>query len=206
MERKKDLPKKSQEISESLRSRIYEMTGGYHNRQHVESVIFATEVLATQYNLSYKDKELLKIAALYHDIEQPNGSAGHEERGAKIAEKELRDFGFSEEDISTVVDLIKVTKGGKEGEKLFVTHPKNLMEEIMCDADFCAFGSYEFMKINKGLQKEVGVEDVRTWLQNQIDFILSHEFHTSAANEIWGEMKDKNIGLLKAKLYGLLKQ
>lgn len=72
--------------------------------------------------LSQKDIGILQIAVLYHDLGLPDGREGHEERSAEIAEDDLKAFGYPDEDINSVKQIVLGTKGEMQ-DAVYVTEP-----------------------------------------------------------------------------------
>ncbi len=70
--------------------------------------IMRTDICGNIYKeLSKKDKRLLLWAALLHDIGKGQAERKHSEAGAEIAFKILKDKGFDENDVGTVVFLVE---------------------------------------------------------------------------------------------------
>jgi HD superfamily phosphodiesterase len=66
----------------------------YHNLYHTEQVVKAATQIARHYNLNETDLFIVQVAAWFHDIGYfTGGAAGHEERGAKLAEAYLQGTG-----------------------------------------------------------------------------------------------------------------
>lgn len=99
---------------------------GCHAWDHVERV----------YNLclhigkkEHADLEILKIAALLHDIKRDGGQSGHAEESAEEAELILRSLHLSPAKISKIVNTIK-THSFRGGRK-----PLTLEAKVLSDAD-----------------------------------------------------------------------
>ncbi len=110
----------------------------YHNYQHTINVLEHTIYLAQAEKLEGNDFELLKTAALFHDtgfIFEPK-SEGHEQRSRNFAQDFLPEYGFSEEDIEVIGELIMSTK--------LPQNPQNKLQEIICDADLYYLGTENY--------------------------------------------------------------
>ncbi len=177
----------------------------YHNRDHIAGVRAAIKQLARLSGISGKMLNLMDIAVLFHEVGIPQGRENHEKKGTEIAVNYLRKHGFSPEDIDIVNRFILVTKGEPEGDRPFVTHPKDIYEKIICDADLAILGAdeYTFSKANNALQKELGETDRKSWIGKQISFLKGHNYHTEKAIKLWDAGKAKNLERLQ-HLYGML--
>ena len=151
--------------------------------------------------LSQKDIDLAQIAVLYHDIALPEGREQHEEKGAQIAEADLREFGYQENDINRVKNIILGTKG-EMVDGIYVTEPSDdLLVNITRDADLANVGKENFPEQSENLRKELGVTDKSKWREFQIEFLTKHRFHTKVAEQLWGEPKKKNLENLQSALH-----
>lgn len=166
----------------------------YHNwAEHVVPAYEDVLELGRLAGLSQKDIDLAQIAVLYHDIALPEGREGHEEKGAQIAEEDLREFGYQENDINRVKNIILGTKG-KMVDGVYVTEPSDdPLVLVMRDADLANVGKENFPEQSENLRQEMGFEDKEGWFNFQVDFLIKHRFHTEEAEELWGEQKKKNL-------------
>lgn len=171
----------------------------YHNwEEHILPAYEDVAELGRLKGLSQKEIDLLQIAALYHDIALPEGREGHEEKSAQIAEEELREFGYSNDDIDKVKSIILGTKGKME-DGVYVTEPSDdLLVNIMRDADLANVGKENYPEQSENLRKELGVFDIREWRKLQVKYFSKHRFHTEVAEQLWGRQKRKNLEYLKS--------
>ncbi len=179
----------------------------YHNydkapSQHVIRVINAVSILSKLESISNDATELLRIAALYHDVGYPNGSINHEERSAEIAGTTLKRFDLNPQSIATVKNSILATQGTfKDG--TIVTSPQTLEQKILCDADMSIVGEDPdvFLEVNDLLRQEIGDEvgasDKNIWNNRQILFYERLRWHTHSASVLWEEQKQINIQAIK---------
>jgi uncharacterized protein len=79
-----------------------------HRLDHVERVYKRAIKLAATMGKNWKiDTEILEVATLLHDIDQPyNDKQNHVNRSAKVAEKLLREIGYPEDKIQKVIRVI----------------------------------------------------------------------------------------------------
>jgi predicted metal-dependent HD superfamily phosphohydrolase len=175
----------------------------YHNLAHTQLVVEKVKELSDLSNLSDSEKELLVLAAWFHDTGYTEGVEKHEEKSVSIAESFLKNQNASEETIKAVKDLILATVMGYE--------PKNISEKIIRDADFAHIGSKDFGDATELLRKEWELTCDKTltdaeWLQENIHFLTNnHRFYSEAASTNWAATKTKNLSRL-LKLQNKIKQ
>lgn len=173
----------------------------FHNwKDHVLVVCRAVEELGKEMGLSSGELDLLQIAALFHDLGLVEGREGHEEKSAEIAERELRNFSLSDEEIDRIAAIIKGTKGRLE-DNVWVSEPSSdPLVMAVRDADLVHLGRPDFLAFSEKLREEWGVKDEKEWLKKQIDFVSKHKFNTREAESMWGKEKANNLKLLKQRL------
>jgi predicted metal-dependent HD superfamily phosphohydrolase len=169
----------------------------YHNRKHTDGVIAAAVKMGQHYQLNERDFFVVNIAAWFHDIGYFNGGgAGHEEKGAEMAAAFLSGTGVDAGTVAAIRGCILATQ--------LPQHPKNLLEDIVCDADLFHLGTEEFGDRNKLMRKEA--EEMKgekiskdEWRKNTIKFLEAHQYHTDYARLLLNEQKHANLIKLKAK-------
>ncbi len=119
----------------------------YHNRQHTERVVAAAIQIGNHYQLDERNFFILQAAAWFHDIGYFTNTHAHEEQSALLAAAFLKEHEVPEEMIAEVKDCIAATRMPQS--------PRNLNEEILCDADLFHLGSDDFSPLNKLLRKEI---------------------------------------------------
>jgi len=166
----------------------------YHNVSHTKSVVDNTQELIEGLEIEETQAQQLLIAAWFHDTGYSKGVTHHEEESVSIATEFLKKHSVSEENIHAISALIMATKMGRK--------PKNLLEEIICDADCGHIGSKNFEELTELLRKEIELTQntsisEATWLQENINFLSErHQFHTSYAATKWQKRKGKNLAKL----------
>ena len=120
----------------------------YHGLTHTtDDVIPAVQKFAEGEGVLGEDLDLLLTAAWFHDLGFIEVRTGHEAVGARIASEVLPGFGYSEEQIQTVKGIIMAT--------VIPQSPKNILEEIMADADLDVLGRDDIMYRNNSLRREL---------------------------------------------------
>jgi len=169
----------------------------YHNLEHTKGVVERAQEIAAHYELSEADTLTIYVAAWFHDIGHLyTDIEKHEEKSVEI----MRDYmqkepSSNEKLITNIAGCILATK--------VPVHPKNLVEEILCDADTYHFGNKDFKKTNKAIKKELALRGysmlLQNWENNTIEMLGKHVFFTSYCKILLEEGKRKNIEWLKRK-------
>jgi len=169
----------------------------YHCFDHTLDVCAAAEHLCNLEKISPFQKELVLTAALFHDSGFIVSASAHEEESCRIAAEYLPLYGYNSDELEAIKGMIMATK--------LPQMPKNLLEEIMADADLDYLGRDDFFPISEGLYQEflcAGVIDnYDNWNKLQVSFFGNHHYFTHSAQQIRNQKKAENLALIKAKLH-----
>jgi predicted metal-dependent HD superfamily phosphohydrolase len=168
----------------------------YHCIDHVQDVVNAVENLALTEDVTDEGLFLLKSAASYHDAGFIEQYDKNEPIGARLAEEILPKYGYTEENIQIIKELIYVTQ---------IPHkPKNKLEEIICDADLDYLGRDDFHEIADRLRRELRehgkIDSDRKWDEIQVQFLTNHRYFTKTAIATRRPKKLKNLEDIKQRL------
>ncbi len=185
--RKNVLKKLATQLSSTLK---------YHSYEHTINVERIAEEIALTEGLQSQEINLIKTAALYHDIGFIHQHEHNEDLAIKMAKTELPDFLYSEEQIQLVSDMIHSTRAGFD--------VQNIYDKIISDADHDYFGRPDYFEVADKLRKEYkfyGQEFAEMdWLDFQIDYLeLEHVYWTKWSIANRQETKKQNIADLKRK-------
>jgi predicted metal-dependent HD superfamily phosphohydrolase len=179
-------------ILEDLSERLPEYLS-YHCLGHTLDVANVCDDYINYYLLSERVANLIRIAAVAHDLGYIYGPKDHEERS--ILELRPRLTAYSEKEILVIEGLIRATKVPQQ--------PINLYEQILADSDLDYLGREDYPEVSKGLYREFlhfgFVQNETDWLDVQIRFLESHHFHTDWAKRNRSENKLKTLQGLQAK-------
>lgn len=149
----------------------------YHSLNHVLDVEQAATQLADKENITLHQRELLLTAVAYHDSGFIYQTSKHEERGCEIVKETLPRFGYSDDEVESICGMIMATK--------IPQTPKNLLEQIICDADLDYLGRADFWDIGNRLYQELSVYGIlsseQEWNKLQLRFLEAHHFFTASA-------------------------
>lgn len=170
----------------------------YHNLWHTEEDVLPGSIRFAQHSgVSEEDLRLLEVAAAFHDLGFTETYANHELVGTRIAAQVLPGLGFSGRQIETIMGMIMATR--------LPQSPRNLLEEILADADLDVLGRADFLSRNEALRQEwanYGRETpLEQWYEGQLAFLKNHTYFTPAARMLRNETKKKNIRILEEKLW-----
>ncbi len=165
----------------------------YHSVQHTIDVLEQAQRIAAAEGIDDPHQFLLlKYAALFHDTGFLYIYANHEEKGCELFLEMTRDLKFSKADNDTVIGLIMSTKIPQQ--------PKNLLQQVICDADLDYLGRDDFFTIGNELRKEFLhykiVSSDEQWEQLQLKFLNSHQYHTRSSQLLREPVKQAHLAKL----------
>jgi uncharacterized protein len=166
----------------------------YHNKRHATDVFYAAKRLSKLEGIAKEDRFIMVTAAFLHDIIFVIGAGDNEEKSVEFVQPYLKQFNYSESQIRKISKLILATK--------MPTHPKNLLEKIICDADLDVLGRKDFFEVTEGLRQEIGVTNLNDWYASQLKFLSNHRYYTASAQKLRFEGVNDNIRMLEHLLGG----
>lgn len=171
---------------EHLDKRLY-----YHGRHHTfQDVLPNSELLARESNLSEEETLIVKTAALFHDTGFLDQYDKNEPFGCERAQKYLPTFGYSEEQIAQICECIMATQ--------LPQSPKNLLSQIVCDADLGHLGTDLYFLRSESLFVELKrvknlASTSKKWHMSNIEFLKKHSYFSEAAKRLFHEGKMQNM-------------
>jgi predicted metal-dependent HD superfamily phosphohydrolase len=168
----------------------------YHNLDHTRKVVERVQEIAAHYQLNEQDMLAVYVAAWFHDVGHLFADIPtHEQKGVELMREFMTQHGAEESLISSIESCIIATRMPHE--------PKNMLEEILCDADTYHFGTNDFKKTNKQVRKEYELRNFTTyiidWEKNTVDLLERHRFFTSYCQVLLSDGKQKNIERARRK-------
>jgi uncharacterized protein len=179
-------------MGELLPSTLY-----FHNLSHTMDVVFAVSEIGEQLKLDESELNILKIAAWFHDCGYIYNYTGHEVISKIIAEIYLSQL-FAEKDfIGEVLACINVTKMPQK--------PKNILQQVICDADFYHFTLKDYGKKSQQLRKEweIYLQKIYSdtdWNHLNSGVLQNHQYFTRYGQDIWQPLVLKNVSQLKSEI------
>ncbi|MCA1746418.1 MAG: HD domain-containing protein, partial [Bacteroidales bacterium] len=161
----------------------------YHNVKHTVDVVTEVELIGWTEGLDDSDILILKTAGLFHDAGHTVGYDNHEYEGTLLAREMLPGYGYTEEEIDRVCEVIMATK--------MPPQPKDLLQEIICDADLDYLGRSDMIPVSNMLYKELKEQNkigtLNDWNKLQVKFITGHQYFTRTARALREVNKQKQI-------------
>jgi len=168
----------------------------YHNLSHIEYTVSAATQIANHYRFDDKNFFIVITAAWFHDIGYLEDANGHEERSAREAGLYLLSLQVDNVVIEAVKRCILATRMPQQ--------PKDLPEQIICDADLFHLGTDDFAEKNKLLRKEYNAThnasmSKEEWRVKTIKLLQTHRYHTDYCRTLLDATKAENLAQLMAK-------
>jgi uncharacterized protein len=168
----------------------------YHSIEHVQDVYEAAGQIGKQEGISDDEMQLLFTAAWYHDAGFLRGAQDHEEESCRIARATLPNYDYSDAEIESICGMIMATR--------IPQTPRNLLEEIIADADLDYLGRDDFYTIGDKLFAELSgfgiISTEEEWNNLQVRFLEQHHYFTKTAIETRQEKKQLHLQQIKQKL------
>ncbi|MBL7825231.1 MAG: HD family phosphohydrolase [Saprospiraceae bacterium] len=168
----------------------------FHNPEHTAQTVAAAKIIGEGFRLNERDMLVLMLATWFHDTGYSDGPDNHEERSCANAERFLRGK-ISDDDLNDLVGCIRATKVPQ--------NPQSILEQVICDADLSHLGMDTYWDRNSRLRQEFTLTRSKVmsdneWVDFELNFMLTHEYHTVVAQELFNKRKAKHIQqLLKQK-------
>lgn len=164
----------------------------YHSLKHTLYVLDRAIHIAEKESVTGNNLRLVKIAALCHDIGFIKSHINHEEVGCKIVRNHFKKYNFTSDEVEQICGMIMATRVPQQ--------PKNLLEEIIADADLEYLATNKFKVVSNKLfleQKHFNPElTEKQWNKIQISFLQKHSYFTNYCKRYKEHRKQKNLNTL----------
>ncbi|MGW8315353.1 MAG: adenylate/guanylate cyclase domain-containing protein [Bacteroidales bacterium] len=165
----------------------------YHNVKHTVDVVTEVELIGWAEGLDDEGILLLKTAALFHDAGHTISYDDHEYQGTKLAREFLPRYGYTEEQITKICEIIMAT--------MLPPDPQDIYQKIICDADLDYLGRSDMIPVSnllyRELQEQNKIGSFNQWNQLQLKFISGHSYFTKTARSLREVNKQKQIERIK---------
>ena len=188
------IDKRIEEYVTGLFNQMHSPNLTYHNLDHTKAVVKYTQEIAGHYNVSEGEMLILFASAWFHDsgylFTEPKK---HEEMSVEVMKKFMKDIVEDQDIIEQISGCIMATKSPN--------NPRNLLQQIICDADTYHLGTKRFKVTNKQIFEELKLRKPDTspleFMREAILFLKKHEYYTNYCKELLNEGKGKNIKKLE---------
>lgn len=197
-----------EDLERHVRSRLeteLPPTLAYHGPHHtLDDVLPAVDRIGRGEGIPSAQIELLRIAALFHDLGFVEAYYGNEPIGARLARETLPGFGFPASDVERIADLILATEI-REVDGAWVQVPgDDALKRILCDADLDNLGREDFFEVSDSLRRELEAQGERfgdrEWLARQIAFVSRQSWFTATQRLDREATKQANLERLRREL------
>ena len=166
----------------------------YHTVNHTEGVVAAALEIGKASGLNKDELEIVELACWFHDVGYSQDAEDHEFIGANVAYNFLLARNFSEERAERVRNCILATK--------MPQHPRNKLEEVVCDADLLHLAKDGFMDKTALLRQEMEVTfgqkiPEQKWLKKTCEFMENHHYFTDYARKNYDHAKRVNLEMVE---------
>lgn len=186
----KETIKTVQEFTTALLERRLGKHHYFHNLSHTQQVVEGCQIIAFHAALTPGETYVLTMAAWFHDVGYTKTYKDHELQSAEIARGFLQMLSVPPATIAQVVECILATK--------YPQQPGNLLENIICDADFYHFSKDDYQDHALALRKEWSfylqlVYTSKEWDQLNYEMLKNHHYFTAYGQSVLQQQKEKNI-------------
>lgn len=163
----------------------------FHNIDHTKDVVKAATFLTDYYQLPADDRQVVLLAAWFHDTGYSSGSARwHEKVSKEVATDFLQQHQVDTATVEKVGNCIMATQ--------WPQCPVDLCEQILCDADLFHLGTDAFEEKNKLLRKELNTLfdkklSKKEWRERNIVFLQQHRYFTDYARKNLQPVKQQHL-------------
>jgi len=162
----------------------------FHNLHHTVNVVRGVRDISKQLGLDKTQKEILLLSAWFHDSGLIKVYKGHEVISQKLAKTFLESHQYPEEKLAQVLSCIAATTMPQA--------PKNLLEQVICDADLYHLSLEEYSHLQALLLEEWRrVLDKKCsnqeWIIENLNFLNHHHYWTSYGQICLQKGKEINI-------------
>jgi predicted metal-dependent HD superfamily phosphohydrolase len=167
----------------------------YHSLDHIKDVVKQVALIAKKEKVKQADMLDLQLAAWLHDIGYIWEPKRHEEKGAEYATVLLKAFDFPTPKIQKITGMIMATK--------IPQTPKNILEQIICDADLDYLGRPDYEKNSQLLLQELSLAkqiSALDWLHIQDGFLSKHQYFTKTSNASRNKLKLKVAASIQSQI------
>lgn len=169
----------------------------YHDAGHTfDEVLPAARRLAEDLDVGPRERARIEAAVAFHDLGFLTSAVAHEPLGVARARQALPTLGYDADDVEAIAGMILATR--------LPQRPITRAERIVADADLSVLAAPDFLRRNEELRLELAhagrALPRSAWLAQQRRFLLTHRYHTDAAERRFGPGRRRNAARLGAHL------
>lgn len=168
----------------------------YHGVHHTRDVIRSSERIAISEGMDDESVMLIKTAALFHDAGFLRKYWKNEPQGVELARELLPRYDYTDAQMDIIEDMILATA--------IPQNPKNIYQEILCDADLDYLGRDDFDEISDSLCQELieygKIKNPNEWDGVQVKFLKKHKYFTQTSKDTRTAKKLEKLEEIKRRL------
>lgn len=172
-----------------------ELSSGFHFHHivHTEYVVNACQEIGLNSQLTTQELQTLTLAAWFHDTGYTLNYTGHELASITIAKQFLAQYPIPTHQLMAIEACIKATQ--------YPQQPTNLVEMVICDADFYHFSAPNYIDFAENLKKEWEEKlalyyNSQQWNTVNLNLLKNHSYFTPYGQKILQSKKEENIKAL----------
>lgn len=194
MSKNQDIVNKSKVFVEARFEKELPSICTYHNLAHTQTVINSAALLAEAAKLNEEEKEVLILAAQFHDLGFIINAENHEDHSSKLAGEFLKKENYPNRLIQKITDCIQATKLNWQGE--------DRLCHLIKDADLSGLSFDNFQETSEGLRLELNARSDEKinkgdWRKQNIEFLENHIYLSAEAKRLFLKGKQNNLKALK---------
>ena len=190
------LPEAMTSILATLKEELHSSLD-YHNVDHTLDVLEQVLCLADLAQLPERERELLVVAAMYHDAGFLHQKALNEPIGAELAAKAMSTTGgYTKREIKTVKHMIlDTTLLMDDCAQISNTE----LSPYLLDADLSNLGRQCFWEQTEAVASEAGIP-FSDFLPISLGLMQRHSWQSDVGCQLYEQQKQQNIADLKSRL------
>lgn len=166
----------------------------FHNYQHTLLVVKGVRDIINHLDISDENKEIVELAAWFHDAGHIIAYAGHEEESKKLARCFLESQQYPAPKIKKVIETIEGTQMPQK--------PHDELQRILCDADLFHLAQPDYQHLAEHLRIEWSLAlhqeySQGQWQEENLIFLKKHQYFTAYGQQVLQKKKEDNIKKLK---------
>jgi uncharacterized protein len=162
----------------------------FHNYEHTSQVVRAAAEIGRHEKLGKEEMEMVIIAAWFHDCGYLYTYTGHEAKSVILVQHFLKEMGVGVEKTRIICGCIQATRLPQQ--------PGNLLQKVICDADFyhrsqtCFHQRSLLLREEWQLQLNLAFSDWQWYFQN-VEFMVQHTYFTHYSQTVLTKGRQANM-------------
>lgn len=152
----------------------------FHNAEYAKHQYEYSILISKAENLDLEERLIIKTATLFMSLGYINRQLNIETMSARLARETLPEFGYDENQINTISNILLAAKWPPEAFNLLEKIMTDIRMEYLGRADYIKLQNLLFIETNKYYQP---ISQER-WIEEQIQLLQQHEFLSLGAKRL----------------------